>query len=124
MVCRFCSRSLPSPLWYGAGLVPRLTRWQDRSRSIRRIGLIHCALALHALISLVQELLTIRTMGIPESHVSLVGSSISTLVNPVLAFGLLRRRQAARRLAIGWYVILSLIAVLVVAWLWPLRRRR
>jgi hypothetical protein len=95
------------------------TFWQDRSRSIRRIGLIHCALALDALISLVQELLTIRTMGIPESHASLVGSTISTLVNAVLAFGILRQRQTARRLAIGWYVILSLIAVLVVAWLWP-----
>jgi hypothetical protein len=97
---------------------PTMTRWQDRSRSIRRIGLIHCALALHALISLVQELLTIRTMGIPASHVGLVGSSISTIVNPVLAFGLLRQRRAARRLAIGWYVVLSLIAVRVVTWLW------
>jgi hypothetical protein len=96
---------------------PPTTRWQDRSRSIRRIGLIHCALALHALISLVQELLTIRTMGIPESHVSLVGSTISTLVNPVLAFGLLRRSRTARWFAIGWYVILLLIAVVVVAWM-------
>jgi hypothetical protein len=96
---------------------PTTTRWQDRSRSIRRIALIHCALALHALISLVQELLTIRTMGIPESHISLVGSTISTLVNPVLAFGLLRRSRTARWLAIGWYVILLLIAVVVVAWM-------
>jgi hypothetical protein len=94
------------------------TRWQYRSRSIRRIGLIHCALALHALIALAQELLTVRTMGIPGSHVSLVGSLIGTIVNPVLAFGLLRQSQATRRLAIGWYVVLALIAVWVVAWLW------
>jgi hypothetical protein len=96
---------------------PTTTRWHDRARSIRQIGLIHCALALHALLCLVQELLTMRTMGIPGSHVVLVGSAISTLVNPVLALGLLRRRQAARRFAIAWYVILSLIAVVVVAWM-------
>jgi len=90
---------------------------EHRVRSIRRIGLIHCALGLHALVSLVQELLTFRTMGIPGSHVGFVGSAISTLVNPALALGLARRRQAARRFAIGWYVILSLIAIVVVAWM-------
>jgi hypothetical protein len=102
-------------IWRRSG--PTTTRWQDRSRAIRSIGLTHCALALHALISLGQELLTMRTMGIPASHVSLVGSSISTLVNPVLAFGLLRRSQAARRFAIGWYALLALIAVVVAAWM-------
>jgi len=56
-------------------------------------------------------------MGIPGSHVGFVGSAISTLVNPALALGLARRRQAARRFAIGWYVILSLIAIVVVAWM-------
>jgi hypothetical protein len=91
---------------------------EDFGRSIRRIGLIHCVLALHSLISLVQEVLTIRTMGIPGSHVGLVGSTISTLVNPALALGLLRWHQAARRLAIGWYVFLSMIAVIVVHWMY------
>ena len=97
---------------------PPRSLWQDRSRSIRRIGLIHAALALHSLISLVQELLTLRTMGIPGSHIGLVGSTISTLVNPALAWGLLRWNQAARRFAIGWYVILSVIAAVVVAWMY------
>ena len=90
----------------------------DFARSIRRIGLIHCVLALHSLISLAQELLTIRIMGIPGSHVGLVGSTISTLVNPALALGLLRWRQTARRFAIGWYVFLSVIAVVVVHWMY------
>ena len=88
------------------------------SRSIRRIGYIHCVLALDAFTFVVQELLTIRRMGIPESHVDLVGSAISTLVNAVLAVGLLRRSQAARRFAIGWYMILVLVAALVVGWMW------
>jgi hypothetical protein len=97
---------------------PTTSLWRDRSRSIRRIGLIHGVLALHSMVSLVQELLTARTMGIPGSHVAFVGSTISALVNPALALGLLRWRQIARRCAIGWYAILSLIAILVVAWMY------
>ena len=96
----------------------RLNSSNDFARSIRRIGLIHCVLALHSLISLAQELLTIRIMGIPGSHVGLVGSTISTLVNPALALGLLGWRQTARRFAIGWYVFLSVIAVVVVHWMY------
>jgi hypothetical protein len=91
---------------------------EDLARSIRRIGLIHCVLALHSLIALVQEVLTIRIMGIPGSHVGLIGSTISTLVNPALALGLLGWRQTARRFAIGWYVFLSVIAVVVVHWMY------
>jgi hypothetical protein len=91
---------------------------EEYTRSIRRIGLIHCVLALHSLISLVQQLLTIRTMGIPGSHVGLASSTISTLVNPALAFGLLRWRQTARMFAIVWYVFQSLIAVVVVHWMY------
>jgi hypothetical protein len=101
---------------HGSGRTASL--WMDRSRSIRRIVLIHGALAIHSLVSLVQELLTLRTMGIPGSHVVLVGSAISTLVNPALALGLLRMRQTARRFAIGWYAILSVIAVVIVAWMY------
>jgi hypothetical protein len=92
--------------------------WEEYAQSVRRIGLIHCVLALHALISFVQEVLTIRIMGIPGSHVGLVSSTLSTLVNPALAFGLLRWRQTARRFAIGWYVFQSLIAVVVVHWMY------
>jgi Ca2+/Na+ antiporter len=94
------------------------TAWPDRSRTVGRIGLIHCALALQSFNSLVQALLTMRTMGIPESHIRLVGVSIGTVVNPLLGIGLLRRRIVARWFAIAWYAILSLIAVVVMAWLW------
>ena len=67
--------------------------------------------------SLVQELLTLRVMGIPQSFVSPVGALFSSLVNPILAIGLLRRRPWAGVFAIAWYAFLSVIAVLVVTWL-------
>ena len=63
---------------------PATTPRQDSSRIVRRIGLIHCALAIQALIFLVQELLTMRTMGIPESFISPIAGLIDTVVNPVL----------------------------------------
>ena len=90
----------------------------DSQRTVRRIGLIHCALAIQALIFLVQALLTMRTMGIPESFVSPIAGLLDTMVNPVLAIGLLRRRSLTRRLAIVWYAIRSLLGILVVAWRW------
>ena len=74
---------------------------------MRRIGLIHCALALQALIFLVQELLTMRTMGIPESHISLVVRVDQHGGEPVLARPV-GWRQMARRFAIVWYMFLSL----------------
>jgi hypothetical protein len=100
---------------------PATTAWLDGSRTARRIGLIHCGLGLQALISLVQELLIIRTMGIPESHIRLVGVIIGAVMNLLLGIGLLCRRRVARRFAIAWYAILSLIAILGVAWLWYYR---
>jgi hypothetical protein len=93
----------------------------DSLRTVRRIGLIHCALAAQALIFLVQELLTMRTMGIPESHISLVIGSITTVMNTVLAFGLLGLSPIARRLALFWYALLSLISLLAMAWLYYYR---
>jgi hypothetical protein len=93
----------------------------DGLRTVRRIGLIHCALAAQALIFLVQELLTMRTMGIPESHISLVIGSITTVMNTVLAFGLLHFSSLARRLALFWYALLSLISLLAMAWLYYYR---
>jgi hypothetical protein len=100
---------------------PAKTAWLDSSRTVRRIALIHCGLAIQALISLAQELLIMRTMGIPESHIRLVGVIIGAVVNPLLGIGILWRRQVARRFAIAWYAILSLIAILGVAWLWYYR---
>ncbi len=90
----------------------------DSSRIVRRIGLIHCALSIQALIFLAQALLTMRTMGIPESFVSPIAGLLDTMVNPVLAIGLLRRRSLTRRLAIVWYAIRSLLGILIIAWRW------
>ena len=71
--CRFCCVVVDRRADRDAGFVPRRAPGGTSSRTVRRIGLIHCALAIQALMFLVQELLTIRTMGIPESHVGLVG---------------------------------------------------
>jgi hypothetical protein len=84
---------------------------RDGVCTVRRIGLIHCALAAQALISLVQVLLTMRTMGIPESHIALIVGLVTTVVNLILAAGLLRFSPVARRFALAWYVLLSMIGV-------------
>jgi hypothetical protein len=97
---------------------PEPSGLSDSQRIVRRIGLIHCALATQALIVFVQALLTMRTMGIPESFVSPIAGLLETLVNPVLAIGLLRRRSLTRRLAIVWYAIRSLLGILIIAWRW------
>jgi hypothetical protein len=108
---------------------PLIRGWSDHvsnpslesSRTVRRIGLIHSALAVQALIFLVQQLLTIRTQGIPESHISLVVGLITAVVNPVLAVGLLRFSPMARRVALTWYALLSLLSIVTVAWLYYYR---
>jgi hypothetical protein len=75
----------------------------DGTLAVRRIGLIHYCLALRAAIFLVQELLTMRTMGIPESPVILIPSVIGVVINPLLGLGLRRRppRRRTRWLAIA-----------------------
>jgi hypothetical protein len=97
---------------------PAMTPSRDSSQIVFRIWLIHFALAIQALIFLIQALLTMRTMGIPESFVSPVAGLIDTVVNPVLAVGLLRRSSLTRRLAIAWYTIRSLLGILIIAWRW------
>jgi hypothetical protein len=91
--------------------------WRRGSRTVLLIGLIHCVLGLQALVFLAQELLTLRVMGIPQSFVSPVTAIFGSIVNPILAAGLLRHRGWARRVAIAWYAFLSSVAMLVVAWL-------
>ena len=97
---------------------PATTTSRECSQIVFRIWLIHFALAIQALIFLIQALLTMRTMGIPESFVSPVAGLIDTVVNPVLAVGLLRRSSLTRRLAIAWYTIRSLLGILIIAWRW------
>ena len=89
----------------------------DGFRTVRLISLIHYGLALRGLIQLVQELLTMRAMGVPESFANLITWTIAVLVNPLLGLGLWQRRPRARRWAIAWYVLLSVIAIIVTVWL-------
>jgi hypothetical protein len=84
---------------------------------VRYIGLIHCGLAIQSMIALAQEVLAIRALGNPQSHATFVGAIIGSVVNPLLGLGILCRRPLYRWLAIAWYAILSLLAILVVAWL-------
>ena len=88
---------------------------------MRRIGFIHCALSAQALIFLVQALLTMRTMGIPESFIDLVVGFITTAVNLILAVGLLRISLVARMFALAWYMLLSLLGLLAAWWLYYYR---
>jgi hypothetical protein len=99
---------------------PLTAAWLDGRAAVRRIGLIHYGLALHDLIHLAQELLTWRTMGIFQSNptFSVRAPALAVLVNALLGFGLRRLSPLARRLAIGWYVLWSLFAIWITAWMW------
>jgi hypothetical protein len=90
---------------------------RDSARIVRGIGLIHCALAAQAVIFLTQALLTMRTMGIPESFIDLIVGLLTTVVNLVLAVGLLRLSLVTRRFALAWYVLLSVIGLVAAWWL-------
>jgi hypothetical protein len=92
----------------------------DAPLALRRIGLIHYGLALRAGIFLLQELLSMRTMGVPESLVILVTSTVAVLINPFLGLGLRRRppRTRTRWWALAWYTFLSLLAIWSIYWLW------
>ena len=89
----------------------------DGWRSVRLIGSIHYALALRSLCQLMQELLTLRAMGIPESFASLITCALSAAVNPLLGLGLRHRPPRARRWAISWYAFLSFFAIMATLWL-------
>jgi hypothetical protein len=92
----------------------------DGTLAVRRIGLIHYGLAVRAAIFLVQELLIMRTMGIPGSLVILIPSAIGVVINPLLGLGLRRRppRRRTRWLATAWYTFLSVIAIYTTYWFW------
>jgi hypothetical protein len=90
----------------------------DGRRLVRIVTFIHLGIALHAAMRLVQELLTMRVMGVPESFVNLIEESVLVVVNPLLALGLWLARPSARWLAIAWYAFLSVLGVIVSVWLW------
>ena len=66
---------------------------------------------LQALMSLAQEVLTLRIMGIPESLVSPVGAMIQLAGQPDPGDWACCGGSTARRFAIGWYAFLSVVAV-------------
>ena len=87
--------------------------WSESSRSFILV------LGLHGAILLVQELLTMRVMGVTESFAnfiieSLVGDRQSAAGSRVLA----RAGGGLGISAIGWYLFLSAIGVIVVHWYW------
>jgi hypothetical protein len=90
----------------------------DGRRLVSILALIHLILGLHGLIRLVEELLTMRVMGVTESFANFIVEMLATIVNPLLAIGFWRARRMARYWAIAWYVFLSAIALLVVRWYW------
>ena len=59
-----------------------------------------------------------RLMGISESFVNLIAESVSVIINPLVALGLWLAHRWARWLAIGWYLLLSAVGVMVAVWLW------
>jgi hypothetical protein len=96
------------------------TQITDGTLAVRRIGLIHYGLTVRAGIFLVQELLIMRTMGIPGSLVILIPSAIGVVINPLLGLGLRRRppRRRTRWLATAWYTFLSVLAIYTTYWFW------
>ena len=62
----------------------------DSRRLVRIVALIHLSLGLHGIIRLVQELLTMRVMGVTESFANFIVEMLSAVVNPLLAIGFWR----------------------------------
>ena len=91
----------------------------DGAGLVRIVTFIHLGIALHAAMRLIQELLTMRVMGVPESFVNLIEELVLVVVNPLLAPGLWLARPSARWLAIGWYAFLSVLGVIVSVWVGP-----
>ena len=87
----------------------------DGRRLVKILAILHLVISVQALVRLTQELLTMREMGIPESFKNFIGQSIAVAVNPFLALGFWRSWRAARFTAIPWYVLLSVISVIVTS---------
>ncbi len=87
----------------------------DGRRLVKIAALIHLGISVQALVRLIQELLTMREMGVTESFENLVGQTCSVIVNPFLALGFWRSLRSARWTAIPWYALLSVISVIVTS---------
>jgi hypothetical protein len=91
---------------------------RDGRRIVRILVLIHLCLGAHGAILFVQELLTMRVMGVTQSFPNFVLEALAVVVNPLVALGLFFARPWARRAAIAWYLLLSTIGFFVAWWLW------
>ncbi len=76
----------------------------DGRRLVKIAALIHLGISVQALVRLIQELLTMREMGVTESFENLVGQTCSVIVNPLLALGFWRGCAQHDGLQSPWYV--------------------
>ncbi len=92
----------------------------DIAVAIRRLAIVHVILGLRAAIALVQELLTLREMGIPQSFpvTGIIWPFLTIIVDLALARGLWRRSPSARRWAVGWQALQAAVVVPVCFFLW------
>jgi hypothetical protein len=95
----------------------------SRLVAVRMIALIHLGLALRAGVGLVQELLTLREQGIPQSFpvTGIIVPAISVAVNLAIGHGLWRLRSWGRRVAIPWDAVVAVITALIASWQWKYR---
>ncbi len=99
----------------------RVARW--RFKAIRTIALIHLGLAVRSGIGLVQELLTLRVQGIPQSFpvTGIVIPAAAVMANLAIGHGLWRLRTWGRWTAIVWDALVAMITALVTLWQWKFR---
>jgi hypothetical protein len=97
------------------------SRW--RLKAIRTIALIHLGLAVRAGIGLVQELLTLRAQGIPQSFpvTGILIPAVAVMANLAIGHGLWRLRSWGRWAAIVWDALVAIITALVTVWQWKYR---
>jgi hypothetical protein len=88
--------------------------------TVRAISLVHVVIALRAGLSLVQELLTLRAQGIPQSFpiTGIVIPAITMIVGLAIGHGLWHVRPWGRRAAIGWSALMAIVTGLVALWQW------
>jgi hypothetical protein len=91
-----------------------------RRITVRTIALIHVGLAIRAGIGLAQELMTLRTQGVPQSFpvTGIVAPTVAVLMNLTVGHGLWHLRPWGRRVAIGWDALVAILTALIAAWQW------
>jgi hypothetical protein len=113
-------RDHPPPIPAGPAEDREARRRLTRLATIRAISFIHVGIALRAAVGLIQEILTIRTQGIPQSFpiTGLFLPAIAIPANLAIGHGLFRVRRWGRRAAIVWDALWAIVALAVVYWQW------